>query len=101
MDNNQSKRLRWAVRVFNIVNKLTKLILFIYSFRYLISPSFAFYKPYYHSFGYLIRRLNSFEADQENKKPLIQRLFSQYNIFLLFMFKTYCEWHFGARLQAQ
>ena len=75
------------------------MLLFVYSFRYLLSPSFAYYKPYYQLFGYHIRRLNAFEQREELKKPLLLRLLSQYNVFLIFLFKTYCEWYFGARLR--
>ena len=67
-------------------------------FRYLIDSSFAFYKPYYHWFGFLIRRQNGFERSQIAEQPLLKRLFSQYKVFMVFLFKTYCEWYFGARM---
>ena len=75
------------------------LLSFVYMFRYLIDSSFAFYKPYYHWFGYLIRRQNPYERNQIAEQPLLKRLFSQYNVFIIFLFKTYCEWYFGARMQ--
>lgn len=92
---------RWMQRLCRLALRVGKLLLFVYSFRYLISPSFAFFKPYYQWCGLHIRRLNAFEQSQEMKKPLLARLLSQYNVFLLFVFKTYCEWYFGARVQQQ
>jgi len=98
-DTKRRALLKWIVRLYSLVSRVAKLLVFVHSFRYLISPTFAFYKPYYQWFSLHIRRLNQFEQGEELKKPLLSRLLSQYNIFLLFLFKTYCEWYFGARMQ--
>ena len=82
-----------------MLSKVNSIMTFIYKFRYLVDSEFTFYKPYYHFFGYLIRRQNPYERGEDMKKPLLQRLFSQYNVFFIFLFKTYCEWYFGARMQ--
>jgi hypothetical protein len=58
--------------------------------------------------------MNRFERDQGDDDSLddkitlkqkamnmVKKIFSQYNIFLLFMFKVWCEWYFGARITQQ
>lgn len=57
----RTKTTKWLLRVFKLVTRVTKALLFAYSFRYLISADFSFYKPYYQWFGILIRRMNNFE----------------------------------------
>ena len=69
-------RRKWLIRFWRIASRIGQLLLFVYSFRYLLSPTFAYYKPYYQWFGFQIRRLNPFEQREEMKRPLLSRLLS-------------------------
>ena len=44
---NISKTRKWLYRLLRLALRVGQVLLFAYSFRYLLSPSFAFYKPYY------------------------------------------------------
>jgi hypothetical protein len=46
--------------------------------------------------GIVVRRQNAFESKADQSKSVFWRLLSQYNIFLVYLFKVYCEWHFSA-----
>lgn len=79
---------KWTVRIINCMK-------FVYALQYLTQQNSRYYKPYLHAFSILIRRQNSFEQNIDNKKSLLWRLLSQYNIFLVYLFKVYCEWYFS------
>ena len=57
-DSNSTKQkwLRRLKRVLDVLEKVSSILNFVYKFRYLVDKEWTFYKPYYHFFGYLIRR---------------------------------------------
>lgn len=87
------------VKWVQIVVKIMALAKFVTCFRYLLSEN-LFYKPYYQIFGFLVRRQNNFEANQNNKQNTVLKILSQYNLFLIYLFKVYLEWHFGQQKQS-
>ncbi|TNV76516.1 hypothetical protein FGO68_gene4639 [Halteria grandinella] len=76
---------------------MVEMSLFSYQFRYLVDSKAQYFKPYLRISGILVRRMNHFEQRQASMQEggsLVLRMFQQYNIFLLFLFMKYCEWHF-------
>lgn len=71
-----SRKHRILAKIVFLVSKMCQIIKFAYYFRYLIDSNFQFFKPYYHFFGFIIRRQNTFEKGQDMKKPLLWRMFS-------------------------
>lgn len=60
-----------------------------------------FFKPYFYLFSMIVRRQNAYERNQNAKQSMVGKLFSKYNIFLLFLFMKFCEWYFSAQQQPQ
>ena len=67
----KQKWLRRIRRVVELLSKVSSILNFIYKLRYLVDSEFTFYKPYYHCFGYLIRRQNAYERGEVMKKPML------------------------------
>lgn len=72
-----TQRKKMLIKMLGLVSRLGKLLVFAYSFRYLITGnSFPYFKPYYQWFGIAIRRLNSFEQKQQLQQPVLSRMLS-------------------------
>lgn len=89
-------------KLFSLLCYAVEVSLFSYQFRYLVDPKQKYFKPYLRATSIMVRRQNQFEMRQENEKSgssVVMQLFQQYNIFALFLFMKYCEWHFSGRNQ--
>lgn len=87
-------------RLVRLVLKALRILKFWQAFLYLTNEKCLYYQPYLRVFSVLVRRQNPFEQKADDSVSLPWRILSQYNIFILYLFKVYCEWHFSAMKQA-